>query len=52
MISVVIITHNEAENIRRALESVRWADEIVVVDSGSTDNSVPFLESYNSAKRS
>jgi glycosyltransferase involved in cell wall biosynthesis len=32
-----MITKNEGANIRRTLESVRWADEIVVVDSGSTD---------------
>lgn len=36
-ISAVIITFNEAENIRAACESVSWADEIVVVDSESTD---------------
>src|SRR5436309_1919293 len=36
-LSVAIITKNEEANIRRTLESVRWADEIVVVDSGSTD---------------
>ena len=37
-VSVVIITKNEADNISAALESVRWADDIVVVDSGSTDD--------------
>lgn len=36
-ISVTIITLNEAANIRAACESVAWADEIIVVDSGSTD---------------
>lgn len=36
-ISAVIITFNEEENIRAACESVAWADEIVVVDSESTD---------------
>ena len=36
-LSVAIITKNEEANIRRTLESVRWADEIIVVDSGSTD---------------
>jgi glycosyltransferase involved in cell wall biosynthesis len=34
----VIITYNESRNIRRCLESVSWADEIVVVDSHSTDD--------------
>jgi glycosyltransferase involved in cell wall biosynthesis len=36
-LSVVVITRDEESQIGRALESVRWADEIVVVDSGSTD---------------
>ena len=36
-ISASIITLNEAEHIRATCESVAWADEIVVVDSGSTD---------------
>jgi glycosyltransferase involved in cell wall biosynthesis len=36
-LSVVIITRNEAHRIQRCLESVRWADEIVVVDQHSTD---------------
>ena len=39
-LSVIIITKNEAANIRACLESVAWADEIVVVDSGSADNTV------------
>ncbi len=36
-ISATIITLNEEANIRDACESLAWADEIVVVDSGSTD---------------
>jgi glycosyltransferase involved in cell wall biosynthesis len=36
-LSVIIITRNESANIRACLESVAWADEIIVVDSGSTD---------------
>jgi glycosyltransferase involved in cell wall biosynthesis len=36
-LSVVLITLNEASNLRRTLESVSWAQEIIVVDSGSTD---------------
>ncbi|MEY3513198.1 MAG: hypothetical protein RL420_221 [Pseudomonadota bacterium] len=37
LISAYIIAFNEAEKVRAAIESVRWADEIVVVDSWSTD---------------
>lgn len=36
-VSATIITLNEAEHIAAAIDSVSWADEIVVVDSGSTD---------------
>ena len=36
-ITATIITFNEAENIRAACESVAWADEVLVVDSESTD---------------
>lgn len=36
-LSVILITKNEAGNIRDCLQSVAWADEIIVVDSGSTD---------------
>lgn len=39
-LSVIVITKNEAENIRPCLESVKWADEIIVVDSGSSDATV------------
>src|SRR5713226_3916243 len=37
-ITGAIITFNEAENIQAACESVAWADEILVVDSESTDD--------------
>jgi glycosyltransferase involved in cell wall biosynthesis len=36
-LSVALITRNEAANLPRTLASVRWVNEIVVVDSGSTD---------------
>ena len=36
-LSVAIITFQEADQIERCLKSVHFADEIVVVDSGSTD---------------
>lgn len=45
-LSVAIITLNEGYNIRRTLESVKWADEIVVVDSGSTDQTVAVCREY------
>jgi glycosyltransferase involved in cell wall biosynthesis len=45
-LSVIVITKNEAQCIRRCLDSVRWADEIVVVDSGSTDETVAIAQQY------
>ena len=39
-ISAVLITRNEAANIDRCLRSVSWCDEIIVVDSESTDDTV------------
>ncbi len=46
MLSVVIIAKNEASNIRRCLESVKWADEIIVLDSGSTDSTVAIAKEF------
>ncbi|MDF1544624.1 MAG: glycosyltransferase family 2 protein [bacterium] len=45
-LSVVVITKNEEKNIRRCLDSVKWADEIVVVDSQSTDRTLEFAREY------
>ena len=39
-LTATVITYNEAAHIQHALESVAWADEIIVVDSGSTDGTV------------
>ncbi len=39
-LTVIVITKNEETAIGRCLESVRWADEIIVVDSGSTDRTL------------
>lgn len=46
-ISVVIITKNEEKNIEACLKSVNWVDEIVIVDSGSTDKTLEIADRYN-----
>ena len=45
-ISVLIPTFNEEKNIRDCIESVKWADEIVVVDSFSKDQTVKIAAEY------
>lgn len=45
-LSVTIITRNEEHNIGRCLESVKWADEIVVLDTHSTDRTVEICRQF------
>ena len=45
-LSAAVITFNEQSNICRCLESLRWADEIIVVDSFSTDATVELARRY------
>ena len=46
-VSVPIVACNEAANLRRTLASVAWANEIVLVDSGSTDETVAIAREFN-----
>src|SRR5580698_3915079 len=45
-LSVAMIAMNEEANLPRTLESVRWADEIIVVDSGSKDRTIEIAQSF------
>jgi glycosyltransferase involved in cell wall biosynthesis len=45
-LSVTIITKNEEKNIKRCLMSVKWADEIVVLDTNSTDRTVEICRQF------
>ncbi|MEI8046762.1 MAG: glycosyltransferase family 2 protein [Bacteroidota bacterium] len=49
-LSTVIITLNEEKRIRQTLESVKWCDEIIVVDSGSTDKTLEICKEYSNCK--
>ena len=48
-LSVIIIAKNEAANIRDCIASVAWADEIIVVDSGSQDETVSIAKEAGAA---
>lgn len=45
-VSAIVVCYNEEENIGRCLESLKWCDEIVVVDSFSTDRTVEICRQY------
>lgn len=45
-ITVIILTKNEELNIKDCLETVKWADEILIIDSGSTDRTVEIASGY------
>ena len=45
-VSVVVITRNEERNIEDCLKSVSWADEIIIVDDGSTDRTIDLAKKY------
>ena len=46
-VTATVITRNEQDNISRCLNSLRWVDDIIVVDSGSTDNTLDICRSFN-----
>jgi glycosyltransferase involved in cell wall biosynthesis len=46
-LSVVVLTKNEEACIAEALESVKWADEIIVVDDESTDKTMDIVVGFN-----
>lgn len=48
-LSVIVITKNEAARILGCLESVAFADEIIVLDSGSTDNTVALARAFGAS---
>lgn len=45
-LSVIIITKNESAHIAGCLQSVAWADEIIVLDSGSSDDTVAICQTF------
>ena len=47
MLSVVVTTKNEEKRIKACLESVKWADEIIILDNGSTDQTLEIAKKYS-----
>ena len=45
-ISGIVVTKNEENNIRDCLESLKWINEIVLVDSNSEDKTIPIAKQY------
>ena len=45
-ITPVLLTHNEEQNIGRTLSRLKWAKDVVVVDSGSTDRTLTIIAAY------
>ncbi|MBL7170786.1 MAG: glycosyltransferase, partial [Candidatus Omnitrophica bacterium] len=45
-ISAIVITKDEEKNIARCLSSISWVDEIIVVDSESTDKTVELARKF------
>ncbi len=45
-LTVIVTCKNEEKNIRSCLETVKWADELMVVDSGSTDRTLEIVREY------
>lgn len=45
-ISALVITKNEEEHLSECLESLKWVDEIIVIDSGSIDKTVEIAKKY------
>lgn len=45
-LAALVLTYNEEDNIKDCLESVKWIDEIVVIDSFSKDNTVEICKKY------
>jgi len=46
VITPLVLTYNEAPNIGRTLESLRWAERVVVLDSGSSDGTEELARSF------
>lgn len=49
MISVVILTKNEEQNVQKCLESVRWCDEIIIIDDKSSNKTLEIAKKFKTS---
>ena len=49
-ITALVLTYNEEENILRTLRSIAWVDQILVVDSGSSDQTLDIVAGFSNAR--
>lgn len=47
MVSIIILTKNEESDLSKCLDSIKWCNDIHVLDSGSTDKTVEIAKRYN-----
>lgn len=50
MISVVMLTKNSSETIKKSLDALKVFDEVIIIDTGSQDNTLDIIKSYNNTK--
>jgi glycosyltransferase involved in cell wall biosynthesis len=50
MVTPVILTFNESDNIETTLASLQWAREVIIVDSGSSDNTVEIARQFRNVR--
>lgn len=49
-ITPLILTYNEAPNIKRTLDNLKWAKKVIIVDSFSTDNTIEIISKYSNTE--
>lgn len=49
-LTVMILIHNEEPNIARTLDAIKWAGQILIVDSCSTDATLDIVARYSQAR--
>jgi len=50
VLSALVITYNEQANIYRTLESIRWIEEVLILDSGSTDETINIANHFSNTR--